>query len=200
MYIWAWWGEGYTCHEAKNKRFLETSANGVSGRRAGGVTGSSGLALEGFRVDNYQPCRAWGGRHVSACLKSLPCWQSIEMSLSRLTCSQFPLLQVLHWQSLQAPVQCPRTEPEERGASEVGWPNILASQHSPPSPQVRPTPCRSNSFTSHYSTIPHPQWEGHLHFRAILTRNGITLPYVFEAAVICFPPTLLHSSRLNRYS
>lgn len=54
----AWWGRGVCVMKPKKKRFLETSANGVSGRRAGGVAGSSGPALEGFRVDNYRPCRA----------------------------------------------------------------------------------------------------------------------------------------------
>ena len=164
MYIWVGWWRAVM--KPKRRDFLEP-AHGVSGRL------QVGLAPEGFRVDNYLHCRAWGGLQVSACLEISPLlaahWSVTQPTYLLPMPTVRGSSQTSRGAAASGPccVPLPQT-PGVGSTSEVGWSNILSGRQSFTSlPQWGPALCKSNSITSHYPTSSHPHRERHLPFRAI---------------------------------
>lgn len=125
------------------------------------------------------------------------------MSLSRPTCSQCPLLEVLHRQAgvllPQAPAVCPYPRHRGWGAPQrwdgqtfclVDRALHLSPSEAQPSARATPSPL----------TIPPaltPTGRGTYLLGPSLKINGITLACVFETTVICLPLTLFPIFRLN---
>lgn len=190
MYIW---GLEVACDEAKKKRFLGVGwGEWEEGRRNCRL--QAGLAPEGFRIDNYLHCRAWGGLQVSACLKISPLL-AVHWSVTQ-PAFLFPIPSVRGFLQRRGVVayrplfKACNVDTGRGEAVEGAWPNFLAGRHSivafprwgQPSAGVIPA----------LLTLPpssHPWWEGPLQLRAI-TENKWNHSFIcIWYCCDCLPPT-----------